>query len=120
MRVAHENDVDAWNLFRNRDRLVLMWNLPRIYFTRAQILAQAHVHRDDDDVRLLLLAQDRNPLARFVDGFVKLEARVVRRVVPVGNARSRQTEDADSYARDFLHNVWLVMWFLCLRVVCIR
>ena len=68
MCVAHEDHVDARNLFRDRDGFVFVRHLARIYFTRAQIFSESHVHRDHDDVSFLLLAQNRNPLARFGKG----------------------------------------------------
>jgi len=89
MCVAHEDNVDARDFFRDCDRFVFVWNLSGTHFAGAQILAETHVHRNDNYVCALLVAQNRNPLASFCDRLMKFETSVVWRIVPVRNAGRR-------------------------------
>ncbi len=120
MRVAHKNHIDARNFFRDRDRFVFMWHLPRTHVTRAEVLAETHVHRDHNNVSLFLFAQDRHPLARFVYGRVKLKPGVVGRIVPVRHARRGETKYADSHTSDFFNDVRFVVRLLFGFVVRVR
>src|SRR5688572_32548424 len=77
MSMAHEDDIDAGHFVRDRYSLVFVWQLPWTYFTRTQVLTEAHVHSDDDDINLLLLTQNRNPLAGLADRRVKFQTCIV-------------------------------------------
>ncbi len=117
--MAHEDDVDAGNFLRDRDRLVLVWNLSGVHFTRAKIFLETHVHGDDNHVNTFLLAQNRNPLAGFDERLMKFETGIVRRIVPVRHAGRGETKNSDFYTANFLDDVRFVMRFLGCSVVCV-
>ena len=54
MRVAHEDHIDARNLFSDADRVVFMRHLTGTDFSGTQILTESHVHRDYYDINFLL------------------------------------------------------------------
>src|SRR5687767_6895706 len=112
MSMAHEDHINTGHFIRNRYRLVFMWQLSWTYFTRTQILTQAHVHGDNDYVDLLLLTQNRDPLAGLADRRVKFQACIVWWIVPVRNAGSCEAENTDFHSRKLFDDVWLVMGFL--------
>src|SRR5688500_5737307 len=111
MRVPHEDHVNARDLVRDVDRLVLVWNLSGIHFTRAKIFFQAHVHGDDNNVSAFLPAQNWDPLASFGDWLTKFETGVVWWIVPMRHAGSGEPENSDSHAADFFDDVRFVTRF---------
>src|ERR1044072_3443765 len=100
MRMAHENEVDARNLFRDRDRAIFVWYLTRVGLASAQVLLVAHVHCDHYYVGTLFSSQHWNPFLRFSKRFTKLQARIVWSVLPIWDSRSRKSQHADTYPRD--------------------
>src|SRR5207237_10808765 len=109
MRMASQDYVPGPNMARDRNRRVFVRHLRRIDLAGAQTLFRAHVHRDDDEIDFLSMAQHGDPLPGFADGLVKFKARVIGHVFPVGNPRRRQSQDADANPADFLDEIRLIV-----------
>ena len=72
MRVPQQDHIYAGYFFSNRDGFVLVRDLTGRQLARAQVGFETHVHRDDDQINFLFVAQDGDPLLRFADRFAEL------------------------------------------------
>ena len=109
MRVSHQDQIDAGNLTRDRERGVFIRYLRRIGHAGAQVFFDTHVHGDDDDVCFLFVTHHRHPLLCFAHRFAKFQARIILRVLPVGNAWSSQAQNADAHTLNLHDQVRFVM-----------
>ena len=114
MIVTEKDDVQSLHLFGYLLRGVL------VVLVGDDTTVPTTMEQSDDDICLLLFAQDLHPALRTGHHLFETHTRPEVLVQPVGNGGSQHAENSYAYALAFNDNIWLDIGFAALQVDDVR